>query len=144
MRASPLQIPAVLSRRIEHEGITAYPDECCGFLVGREIHNARRVEQVQPAENASEADQRFHRFSIDPRVLMDADRAAGTRGLRVLGFYHSHPDHPARPSEYDRQRAWPYYSYVIVSIAGDQALDMTSWLLDEETGLFDRQDIEEI
>jgi proteasome lid subunit RPN8/RPN11 len=59
----------------------------------------------------------------------------------VLGFYHSHPDHPARPSEYDREHAWPFYSYVIVSIAKREAVDMTSWVLQEETDTFARQDL---
>jgi proteasome lid subunit RPN8/RPN11 len=62
----------------------------------------------------------------------------------VLGFYHSHPDCPARPSEYDREHAWPFYSYVIVSIAKGSAVDMTSWLLDEATETFSRQDIVEV
>ena len=65
------------------------------------------------------------------------------RARLVLGFYHSHPDHPARPSEYDRQHAWPFYSYVIVAIAKREPLDMTSWMLDEKTETFSRQDIVE-
>ena len=72
---------------------------------------------------------------------MQAEREAGAEGRLVLGFYHSHPDHPARPSEYDRQHAWPFYSYVIVAIAQGAALDTTSWMLDEKTETFSRQDI---
>jgi proteasome lid subunit RPN8/RPN11 len=72
---------------------------------------------------------------------MAAERDAAKRGELVLGFYHSHPDHPARPSEYDRTHAWPFYSYIIVSIAGRDAVDMTSWLLDDQGGTFTRQDI---
>jgi proteasome lid subunit RPN8/RPN11 len=66
---------------------------------------------------------------------------SGETGLAVLGFYHSHPDHPARPSEYDRQHAWPFYSYVIVAIAKGKPVDLTSWLLDEATELFNQEDI---
>jgi len=72
---------------------------------------------------------------------MRAERSAAAAGQSVLGFYHSHPDHPARPSEYDREHAWPYYSYVIVAIAKGQAVDMTSWLLDDQTQTFSQQDI---
>jgi proteasome lid subunit RPN8/RPN11 len=74
---------------------------------------------------------------------MKAEKDAGDERRLVLGFYHSHPDHPARPSEYDRQHAWPFYSYVIVSISKGEPVDMTSWVLDEATETFSRQDIEE-
>jgi proteasome lid subunit RPN8/RPN11 len=67
---------------------------------------------------------------------MQAERSAGGRGELVLGFYHSHPDHPARPSEYDRAHAWPFYSYVIVAVAKRAAGEMTSWQLDEVTEQF--------
>lgn len=140
-----LKIPALLARRIGQEGLAAYPNECCGILIGREQTGQRTVERLLPAENVfDDVEQRPVRFSIDPRMLMQADRAATEQGTMVLGFYHSHPDHPARPSEYDRQHAWPFYSYVIVSVTREQALDMTSWTLDEETNLFQRQEIEEI
>ena len=92
-------------------------------------------------KNVADAAEQFHRFSISPRQLMAAEKEAADTGQLVLGFYHSHPDAPARPSEYDRERAWPFYSYVIVSIANRQPVDMTSWLLDEQTGSFQRQDI---
>jgi proteasome lid subunit RPN8/RPN11 len=139
-----LYMPASLARQIEREGAAAYPNECCGILIGVETDGGRTVERLQVAGNAFEADEQFHRFSIRPQELMQADKAAGETGKLVLGFYHSHPDHPARPSEFDREHAWPFYSYVIVSIAKGDAVDMTSWVLDEGTNLFNRQDIEEI
>jgi proteasome lid subunit RPN8/RPN11 len=74
---------------------------------------------------------------------MRAEKKAGEEGLLVLGFYHSHPDAPARPSEYDRQHAWPFYSYVIVSIAKGTPVDMTCWLLDDDSNTFKRQEIQE-
>jgi proteasome lid subunit RPN8/RPN11 len=64
-------------------------------------------------------------------------------GLAIIGFYHSHPDHPARPSDFDREHAWPFYSYVIVSVATGRAAGMASWVLDETTRLFRRQEIRE-
>ena len=144
MNTPPLYIPASLARQIEREGAAAYPNECCGILIGVETDGRRTVEKVQAVDNSFEAGEQHHRFSITPKTLMQADKAAGDEGKLVLGFYHSHPDHPARPSEYDREHAWPFYSYVIVSIAKGQAVDMTSWLLDDDTNLFKRQDIEEV
>ena len=144
----PIVLPSSFVRQIEAEGAAAYPNECCGILFGRDATDAagqvrRVVERVEPVDNGFEAGERYHRFSITPQTLMRAEKEAGSRGQMVLGFYHSHPDHPARPSEYDRQHAWPFYSYVIVSIAKREPLDMTCWVLNEQTETFGRQDIVE-
>jgi proteasome lid subunit RPN8/RPN11 len=141
-----LVLSAGLRRRIESEGAAAYPNECCGILIGRDVAGVgdekhRIVDRLEPGRNVFEADEQYHRFSIDPRQQMKAERAAEAEGRVVLGFYHSHPDHPARPSEYDRQHAWPFYSYVIVAIARGKAADMTSWVLDEKTNQFSGQTI---
>ena len=140
-----LVLPPALARRIEQDGAAAYPNECCGVMYGRdEAGGGRRVvERVESLANSYAADEQFHRFSIDGRDLMRVERTAVDAGLLVLGFYHSHPDHPARPSETDRQAAWPFYSYVIVSIAKREPLDMTCWVLDEQTETFKRQEIVE-
>lgn len=129
-------------RRIEQEGSAAYPNECCGIFIGREEGERRIVETLRPAGNAFAEDEKYHRFSISPQELMEADREAGAIGKLVLGFYHSHPDHPARPSEYDRQHAWPFYSYVIVAIGKGVPGEMTSWVLDEISDQFEQQEIE--
>jgi proteasome lid subunit RPN8/RPN11 len=136
-----LMLPAALARQIEREGVQQYPNECCGILYGRDTTQGRVVERIEAVANVFDENEKYHRFSISPQELMVAERKAGGEGRLVLGFYHSHPDHPARPSEYDRQHAWPFYSYVIVSIAGRDAVDMTSWVLDEESETFGRQDI---
>jgi proteasome lid subunit RPN8/RPN11 len=73
---------------------------------------------------------------------MDADRAAEARGLDVVGWYHSHPDHPARPSEYDREHAWPWYSYIIVSVTKGVAGEMTSWRLQDDRAGYEKERIE--
>jgi proteasome lid subunit RPN8/RPN11 len=138
----PLALAAELFRRIQSEGMNAYPNECCGILIGRdEPSGSRIVDRLEPGQNVFDAGEQYHRFSIDPTLQLKAERAAEAEGRVVLGFYHSHPDHPARPSEYDRQHAWPYYSYVIVQIAKGQAVDMTSWVLDDVTEAFRRQEI---
>ena len=119
----------------------AYPNECCRVIYGRDTATERAVSAVEPLVNAFEAGEQYHRFSISPRQLMDADRKAGARGELVLGFYHSHPDHPARPSEYDREHAWPFYSYVIVNVAKGTPGEMTSWELDTTGERFAAQPI---
>jgi proteasome lid subunit RPN8/RPN11 len=140
-----LCLPSEYVRQIEAEGSAAYPNECCGIMFGRDERDGgithRIVERIEPVQNAFEADEQFHRFSISPQQLMHAEKVAAENGELVLGFYHSHPDHPARPSEHDREHAWPFYSYVIVAIHNRQPIDMTSWLLDEHTNVFARQEI---
>ena len=141
-----LVIPPELRRQIEAEGVGAFPNECCGILIGRDVTEGgvgrRLVERLLPGQNVFEADERYHRFSIDPRAQLQAEREAEREGRAVLGFYHSHPDHPARPSEYDRAHGWPYYSYVIVSIMGGKPAAMTSWVLNDRTEQFEEQGIE--
>jgi proteasome lid subunit RPN8/RPN11 len=139
-----LHLPAELARQIEREGAKAYPNECCGILYGRDGAEGRVVEALEAVANDFDEAEKYHRFSISPKQLMNAEKTAADAGRLVLGFYHSHPDHPARPSEYDRQHAWPFYSYIIVSIAKGEAVDMTSWLLNETTETFTRQDIIEM
>ena len=85
--------------------------------------------------------ERYHRFSISGVQLMNAEKSAGERNELVLGFYHSHPDHPARPSEYDREHAWPFYSYVIVAVAKGKPETMTSWQLNDQSEQFEPQDV---
>jgi proteasome lid subunit RPN8/RPN11 len=131
--------------QIRREGVAAYPNECCGAMLGKDVTEngvARRlVQRLEPLINAFAAEEKYHRFSLDPRQLMQLEQRASAAGLAVLGFYHSHPDHPAKPSEYDRQHAWPYYSYIIVAIAGGKPAEMTSWKLDEQTETFRPEEI---
>ena len=131
--------------QIEKEGESAYPSECCGAILGRDLKDSegirRQVMRLEALKNSFQADEQFHRFSLDPKELIDLEKRAGEAKLNVLGFYHSHPDHPARPSEYDRSHAWPYYSYVIVEIAAGKAAEMTSWQLDPATEQFISEEI---
>jgi proteasome lid subunit RPN8/RPN11 len=136
-----------LHRQIEEEGVRAYPNECCGVLIGHDQRTAngsarRIVERLEPLANSFEPGEQYHRFRLDPLEYIHVEKAAGAQGKLVLGFYHSHPDHPASPSEYDRAHAWPFYSYVIVSIMDRRPADMTSWILDETTEQLQRERIE--
>jgi len=100
----------------------AYPEECCGFLLstdgdGRAAARCRIVD-AEPAPNEAEGERR-RRFAIAPGELRAAEERAARRGREVRGFYHSHPDHPARPSQIDQDHAWPWYTYVVLSIGLD-------------------------
>ena len=143
--SNDLTLPSDLRQQIEREGAAAYPNECCGILIGRDIVEngipQRIVDRLEPGRNAFEADEQYHRFSIDPAQQLKAEKIAEREGKAVLGYYHSHPDCPARPSVYDRDHAWPFYSYVIVAIAKGAAVDMTSWVLDAQTETFSSQNI---
>ena len=122
-------------------GARDYPHECCGFLVGRlappELGaGGVLVTRTVPAANTREDSPR-NRFEIDPGELVRTDRAARAEGLGVVGFYHSHPDAPAMPSNFDREHAWPGYCYVIVSVRQGVPQEMRNWLLHEDRSGFD-------
>lgn len=122
-----------------------YPNECCGFFYGRD-GEIRKITLAQRVDNAKEGDQR-RRFQIDPKDYQQAERYAIKKDLDLLGVYHSHPDHPAEPSEHDREVAMPYFSYVIVSVQDGQAVTTRSWQLNEERQFdeesLDTEDIKE-
>jgi len=131
----------LLTRRVRDEirehGARGYPYEVCGALLGREVNGdgaLREVSAVLPLENRRE-DSPQNRFSVTPEDVLRAERAAREQKLELLGWYHTHPDHPARPSEFDREHAWPWYSYVILGVASGVADQMTSWrLADDRSG----------
>ena len=133
-----------LAEAIRRHGAETYPHECCGALLGREGRNeseGREILAVLALANQREDSPR-NRFSVAPRDVIDADKAAQANGLEVVGWYHSHPDHPAKPSAYDREHAWPWYSYVILKVEKGEAREMTSWRLREDRKQYDEENIE--
>jgi proteasome lid subunit RPN8/RPN11 len=123
--------PAVRDAIRTHAAQT-YPDECCGALVGAgEDH----VVEALPLPNSTEEGPR-RRFLIRPQDYRLSERHASERGLALLGFYHSHPDHPARPSQHDLAQAWPNLHYVIVSVIEGRPDDLRSWRLAEDRSAF--------
>lgn len=137
----PLHLEAEQDAAIRAHGREAFPEECCGFLMGRTGEGPRRVVRVLREENEREAEARHNRFSISPEAFMKTDRAARREGLDIVGFYHTHPNAPARPSKYDLDHAWPVYAYVILSVREGEPVDMTSWVLREDRSAFDEQPI---
>lgn len=144
---SKLYISAELATKIRQHGVETYPHECCGALLGHDVNTAeqpskpREILDLFPLINRRE-DSPQNRFSVTPRDVMEADRAAQSRGLDVIGWYHSHPDHPAEPSEYDREHAWPWYSYIIVSVHQGIPQQMTSWQLNDDRAGYSQEFIE--
>ena len=121
--------------RIEQHGAAAYPHECCGILLGKEQDGQKVVTDIVPLRNAREDSPR-NRFLILPEDFVRSDREAKDRGLEILGFYHSHPDHPAQPSEFDREHAWPWYIYLILTVEKGVPGVMTGWLLADDRSRF--------
>jgi proteasome lid subunit RPN8/RPN11 len=154
-----LWIDADGCRSVVELAIASYPHECCGLLVGRRglpsgagdrttenrtiddrtvlevvaLNNAWEpslLGYTDPAGGSAHSDR--DRYWIDPAGMLAVQRSARERGLEILGVYHSHPDHPAVPSECDRRLAWPVYSYLIVSVVKGEVLDLQSWRLNDD------------
>jgi len=137
---SPLKINEELAARIRTYGTETYPHECCGGLLGHDADGEREVLSIFPLVNRREDSPR-NRFSLTPDDVRAAEKAATEQGLELIGWYHSHPDHPARPSEYDREHAWPWYSYVILSVQRGEPRQMTSWRLADDRTRFAPEDL---
>src|SRR5437899_5130024 len=131
MRDRGLHLPEAAASDIRRHGEETYPHECCGALVGRE----GRVAAAVALPNTTEEGPR-RRFLVRPSDYVLAERRASEHGGALLGFYHPHPDHPARPSQYDLDHAWPTFAYVIVAVAAGTAGDMTVWYLKDDRSSF--------
>ncbi len=145
-------ISAELAQKICEHGVETYPYECCGALLGRDnalvegpgsdpssSRFSRRVYSLFALVNRRDDSPR-NRFSVSADDVLHAEKAARAQGLEVIGWYHSHPDHPARPSDFDRDHAWPWYSYIIVSVQSGVPKDMTSWQLkDDRSGYWEEK-----
>ncbi len=133
-----LSIPQTLFEEARAHAADTYPAECCGILVGRIEGAVHRVVEIHAAENARDEEHRHNRYLIPPQLVARVLHDASRRGLDVVGYYHSHPDHPCRPSVFDREHAWPNTSYLIYSVFEGEPADAKSWRL-----LDDRSDFEE-
>jgi proteasome lid subunit RPN8/RPN11 len=136
----PLKIGAGDVDLIHEHATEAYPEECAGALVGIDSGGVRVVVDVWRAENTHE-EERSRRFLIEPLAVKKFEEQAEEKDMGLLGFYHSHPDHPAEPSDYDREHAWPGYSYVIASVSGENVEDMRSWTLKGDRTGYDEETI---
>lgn len=127
---------------IRNHGAASYPYECCGLLLGKPLAgDDKELVETWPVLNVwassetnamGDGQGAERRYLIPPEEVLKGEHYARTQQLEIIGYYHSHPDHPAQPSEFDREYAWPWYSYVIVSVAQGNPQLVTSWVLDEE------------
>ena len=142
---------------IRQHGAKDYPSECCGILLGYADGDRKEVTEVVPLQNlrrdperaqallpleAPGSESERNRFLIDPKDQIRVEKDARARGLDVLGYYHSHPDHPARPSSYDRDHAWPWYSYVIIGVERGEPKELNSWVLGGDRSTFDQESVQ--
>jgi proteasome lid subunit RPN8/RPN11 len=134
--AHSLRLTDGVETAIRAHGREAYPHECCGALIGRD----GVVTATVPLPNVTDEGPR-RRFRVSDRDYLAVQRAADAAGDDLLGFYHSHPDHPAEPSQYDLDHAFPSFSYVIVAVTGDTTGDLRSWLLKDDRSAFDEQTV---
>ena len=134
-----LRLSEAALQEIRRQGELAYPGECCGVMAGR-TGKIKEVQHLIPMPNRRTDDP--HRYLIAPedlrRVTLELQRA----GLEILGYYHSHPDHPAAPSAFDREHAWPWYSYLIVRVDGGDARELASWVLADDRSIMNPESLE--
>ena len=121
-------------------GEKEYPHECCGFILGSFIDKESKGVEYIPAPNIKE-ENRERRFLIDPMAYQKAEDEADERGLSVISIVHSHPDHPDKPSEFDREHAWPGFSYIIISVQKGNAVSYRSWQLNADRKFFIEENI---
>ena len=147
VKAQTLRVTAAVEREIRRHGEETYPYECCGALVGIDGQTTATVALPNTTEEGPR-----RRFMVRPSDYRLAEQRAQELGGELLGFYHSHPDHPARPSQYDLDHAWPTFAYIIVAVEGlprqsgeaataGAAKDMTVWFLKEDRSAFEEGEL---
>ena len=125
---------------IYSHGGEGYPQEVCGIILGRYDGDDREAVEVRRGANLN-SERAHDRYELDPRDLLAAEKHCRENGLEVIGLYHTHPDHPDEPSEFDRERSWPVYSYLIASVRNGKDFTARSWRLNDETKLFEEEKI---
>lgn len=118
-----------------------YPYECGGMLIGEYIYGNKTVAEVLPLENAREGEARRDRILILPSDVIRAERYAVEKGLDVIGYYHSHPDDRAVPSQYDLDHALPFWSYLIASVVNGKVEDIASWVMENDRSKFNEEEM---
>jgi proteasome lid subunit RPN8/RPN11 len=137
-----LYITSEALEQIRAAGEAGYPDEVCGLMLGSDNARGRTVSALVPIANSFEGEEQYHRYLITPADMFRAEREARRLGLDVVGVYHSHPNAPARPSEYDRDHAaWTTWSYVIVSVGEGKAGEVRVWTLRDDRSGYDEDDL---
>lgn len=137
-------LPSAIMRQIQEDGERHYPEEGAGLILGNLDEGARRVTGLIHRINSYEPASRQRRYAIDPKEMIEAEEEADSLGVNIVGVFHSHPDHPARPSEFDLAWAMPWYSYVITSISEGRAVESRSWRLSDDRSSFVEEQLVEV
>ncbi len=136
-----LKIPPDILARIHAHGEAAYPEEGAGLLLGTFSVHDRQVKTILMFTNAREDGARHNRYLITPQDILEGENTAARLGLDIIGVFHSHPDHPNRPSDFDREWAMPWFSYIITSVEKGRAIKSRAWRLTEDRAGFDEEQI---
>ena len=131
-----LYLPQEILAQIHASGEATYPEEGAGLLLGKVDGERRRIVSLLELSNQRESGARHNRYLLTPQDYLRGEQEAARQGLDVLGVYHSHPDHPNRPSEFDREWAMPFLSYVITSVQSGRAVESRSWQLSQDRAQF--------
>lgn len=128
-------------KQIEAHGARAFPNECGGMLIGRFENGKKTVVELLPMENAAAESEQHHRVLILPKDVLRAERYAREKRLDVVGYYHSHPDDYAIPSQFDLDHALPVWTYIIVSVREGKAADLRAWKMENDRSKFNEEEI---
>ncbi len=134
-------IPPTILAEIHAHGEAAYPEEGAGLLLGRAEGEWREVDAILGIPNAREDSARHNRYLLTPQDMLHGEQEAARLGLDVIGVFHSHPDHPNRPSEFDREWALPWYEYLITAVEAGRAVESRCWRLSEDRSEFREEEI---
>lgn len=136
-----LKLTGAVFERIRNHGEAAFPNECCGVLLGKTNGEQRNVLDILEIQNSFDEGEQFHRFLITPENYRFAERAAREKGIDILGFYHSHPNSPSVASKYDLDHAFPWFSYLIVSVMKGKYHDVHSWVMENDRSSFQSENV---
>ncbi len=137
LKISPPQLYTIK----QHVALT-YPNEGGGLLIGRvDADGSKQVIEVRVVPNQRAIEDQHNRILITDHMYREGEAYADSLGLDLVGFFHSHPDHPARPSEFDREHALPWWSYMIISVQQGEPREVTSWQLRDDRSVFDAEEI---
>jgi proteasome lid subunit RPN8/RPN11 len=137
---SSVRIAAATLHDIAAHAAEAYPEECCGVLLGVDAGDDRVISSAFAVQN-ERADERTRRYVIEADTIRLAEATARQMGLDIVGFYHSHPDHPALPSMFDRDHSWPWYTYIIVPSWREGTGTARAWRLQDDRAAFAEQQL---
>ncbi len=137
MSNATVVVPEGLVEKIKREAEETYPEECCGILIGTANGTEKNVFRLYGTQNVH-SDNKERRFMISPADFKKAEQVARDADAEIIGFYHSHPDHPAVPSEHDREYAWPWYLYLIVSVENGKSSAIEGWELRDDRKSYEK------